>query len=94
MKLSLVIPNTYCVKEGQSICSVSAAFSLPPALLVRENQLKEELYAGQVIRIPACAGNWYVVRGGESKSLLCGSPARFEEKNLTAALYVGQRVLL
>ena len=94
MKLSLVVPKYYRVKQGQTIASVSAAFSLPPALLVRENALKEELYAGQVISIPVREGDLYVVRGGESKTLLCGSPERFEEKNGSCRLYVGARVLL
>lgn len=94
MKLSVVVPRFYRVKRGQTLSAVASAFSLPPCLLVRENGLRGELRPGQVIRLPSCEGNFYVVRGGESKSLLCGSPARFEEKNGTARLYVGQRILL
>ncbi len=93
MKLFLVVPEYYRVKRGQTLCGVAQTFGLPPRTLARENGLTEELFAGQVIRIPPKTGDLYVVRGGESKTLLSGSPQKFEEKN-GKHLYIGQSVLL
>lgn len=94
MKLSLDIPRIYRVKKGQTLSSVANAFQVPPFLLARENALEEEISEGQVLLIGPVRGNAYVVRGGESKTLLCGSPARFEELNGTSCFYIGQRVYL
>ena len=89
----MVAPRCYRVKEGQKLMEIAAAFGVPPRLLAAVNGLEGEPEAGQVLLLPA-AGNVYTVRGGESKSLLCGSPARFFEKNQTHCLYPGQTVLL
>ena len=94
MKLSLVVPKYYRVKRGQTVSSVAEAYGLTPALLARANDLTEEVEEGQVLLIPRAEGNLYTVRGGESKTLLCGSPEKFEQKNGTACLYIGQVVLL
>jgi len=56
--------------------------------------LTEVFLSGQVLIIPARAGNLYVVRGGESKTLLCGSPESFERKNATVWLYPAQEIFL
>ena len=93
MKLSLRQPTLYRVKRGQSLQEIALAFGCTPQLLVARNALTEEPKAGAVLKIPP-AGNLYTVRGGESKTLLCGSPARFEELNGTAHFYVGQLVVL
>ncbi len=89
----IAAPRCYRVKHGQKLCEIAAAFGVPPRLLAASNALMGEPEAGQVLFVPA-AGNLYIVRGGESKSLLCGSPARFFEKNRTHCLYPGQQVLL
>lgn len=94
MKLSLVQPTYYRVKRGQTISSIAKMYGLPPRLLAAHNRLEREAEAGQVLEIPKREGNLYVVRGGESKTLLCGSPERFEEKNGTACFYIGQTVVL
>ena len=94
MKLSLIQPTYYRVKRGQTISSIAKTYNLPPRLLAAKNSLDEEVREGQVLEIPGSSGNLYVVRGGESKTLLCGSPENFERKNGTACFYVGQVVLL
>ena len=63
-------------------------------LLAVYNRLTEEPFFGQVLKIPPAAGDLYTVRGGETRSLLCGSPAVFRQKNGTDCLYIGQTVLL
>ena len=94
MKLSLIQPTYYRVKRGQTISSIAKTYDLPPRLLAFYNNLKGEVEEGQVLAIPERQGNLYVVRGGESKTLLCGSPENFERKNGTQCFYIGQTVVL
>ena len=93
MKLSLRIPKFYRVKRGQTLLEIASVFCVSPALLARENGVKGELCGGEVLHLPP-RGNGYTVRGGESKTLLCGSPQNFLALNGTAAFYPGQKVLL
>ena len=94
MQLKLETPEFYRVKSGQTLIDVARAFRVPVCLLARENGLFEEPCAGQILRIPACGGNEYRVKGGESRTLLCGSPENFSARNGTTALYPTQRVFL
>ncbi len=94
MDLRLIRPLRYRVKRGQTVSSIARTYSLPPALLAAANDLKEEVEAGDILLIPATEGDLYTVRGGESRALLCGSAEKFEEKNGTSLLYIGQTVLL
>lgn len=94
MKLLLEVPVYYRVKRGQTISTIANAYGLPPRLLASFNGLEREVEEGQVLAIPKREGHLYVVRGGESKTLLCGSPESFEKKNGTKWLYVGQIVIL
>lgn len=93
MELLLLKSRTYTVKKGQTLGDVAEAFGVPARAIAAKNGLLKEVEAGQVLVLPP-AGNLYVVQGGESKRLLCGSNASFEEKNGTSRLYVGQTVLL
>lgn len=94
MKLELKASEYYRVKRGQSLWDIAAAFRLPPRIIAACNHLKEEPREGSVLYIPPQNGNLYIVKGGESKSLLCGSVACFEEKNKTKAFYPAQVVVL
>ncbi len=94
MELQRLIPLFYRVKSGQTAAEIARAFSVPIALLARDNGLAEEPCAGQVLRIPQGCGNEYCVKGGESRTLLCGSPENFLARNGTSALYPTQRVFL
>ncbi len=94
MKLILDVPAYYRLKRGQTLADCAAAFGLTPRLLAVYNRLTEEPFFGQVLKIPPAAGDLYTVRGGETRSLLCGSPAVFRQKNGTDCLYIGQTVLL
>lgn len=94
MKLEMKTSAYYRVKRGQSLWDIAAAFRLPPRLIAACNHLNEEPQEGCVLYIPPQDGNLYIVKGGESKSLLCGSKENFEEKNRTKAFYPAQVVLL
>ncbi len=94
MNLKLMTPLFYRVKSGQTLASVARTFHVPVCLLARENNLNEEIFAGQVLKIPQLCGNEYRVSGGESRTLLCGSPETFLARNGTSALYPTQRVFL
>ena len=62
-------------------------------LLAAANGLKEEIFEGQILFLPS-SGNLYTVREGDTKTWLCGSKKRYEEKNGTDIFYLGMKVLL
>lgn len=84
----------YRVKRGQTLTLIAETFCVPAPVIARENALTAEVEEGQVIAVPSERRNLYCVRGGESKTLLCGSAARFSELNATACFYPGQIVYL
>ena len=94
MKLEFSAPEYYRLKKGQSLSDVANALRIPPRLLASFNGLEEEPREGRVLRIPKQNGNLYIVKGGESKTLLCGSPECYRQKNGTEAFYPAQVILL
>lgn len=94
VKLSLIVPAQYRVKRGQTLFTIAETFRIPPRVLAAVNALDGEVREGQVLTIPAERRNLYVVRGGESKTLLCGSPENFEARNRTKCLYPAQVIWL
>ena len=90
--LKTITCKYYKVKEGQTLEGIAAFFCVSPWLLARENGLKSEPRAGQILRIPSMQGNAYTVREGDTKALLCGSDERFEALNGTSVFYVGMSV--
>ncbi len=92
--LKLSRPNYYKVQKGQTIRSVSDAFCVSEWKLVKENGLKEEIYEGQILKIPAECGNRYTVQAGDNKRLLCGSKENFKSWNGTDIFYIGMRIVL
>ena len=85
---------TYRVKKGQTLKDVAEAYSLPCRLIAAFNGLTEEVREGEVVFIPQTEGNLYTVRGGENKTLLCGSREAFLKKNGTNCLYPTQKIIL
>lgn len=92
--LELVRGEYIRARRGQTLGTIAAAYGIPPRVLAAENGLSEEVREGQILRLPREERNLYTVRGGESKTLLCGSPEEFERLNRTARLYPGQKVFL
>ena len=84
----------YRVKKGQTLREISRAFGVAERVLIKTKALFSEVWEGQILRIPACCGNAYTARVGDSKALLCGSEENYREKNGTDALYLGMRVIL
>lgn len=82
----------YKVKSGQSIEEIAAAFSVSPWLLVKENGLTAQPFAGQILSIPDEVGDLYTVQAGDTKTLLCGSDENYAKKNGTDVFYIGMRV--
>ncbi len=93
VELRILERRRYAVKRGQTLCAVAEAFGVPATLLAFENSLLGEVEAGQVLHIPP-ASHLYTVRGGESRTLLCGSEENFFRKNGTRSLFIGQTVAL
>ena len=84
----------YQVKKGQTLREIADYFSVSEFLLVKENGLMEEVWAGQILRIPEERGNVYFVQAGDTKRLLCGSEEEYIKKNGTDIFYIGMRVIL
>ena len=94
MKLQLECTQYYRVKQGQTLAQIARAFSMPPRVLAACNGLFAEPEAGSVLLLPEERRNLYTVRGGESKSLLCGSQEAFKARNGTELFYPAQRIWL
>lgn len=71
---------------------IAGVFSVSAWLLVKENGLTEQPFAGQILRIPSEVGNEYTVQAGDTKALLCGSEEEYRRKNGTDVFYIGMRV--
>ena len=52
----------YRVNEGESVLSVSAKFNVSTAKLIKDNNLKCELYPGQLLYVERTEKNVYVVK--------------------------------
>ncbi len=92
--MKMEIRQYYQVKGGQTLRDIAEAFCVSERLLIQENRLQGEVFAGQILRIPAERGNSFTVQAGQNKSLLCGSEENYRKKNGTDILYIGMRVIL
>ena len=90
----LKIPSIkyYKVKEGQTLGEIARVFSVSPYLLAKDNGLRDQPFAGQILRIPDARGNLYTVRAGDTKELLCGNEENYERLNGTKIFYIGMSV--
>ena len=84
----------YQIKKGQTLRAVADYFSVSEYLLAGENSLSEDVYVGQILKIPQERGNIYFVQEGDSKELLSGSEENYRRKNGTDIFYIGMRVIL
>ena len=92
--LKTVQGQFYQVKEGQSLQQIAEYFSLSPYLLAKVNGLRKEPSKGCILTIPNERGNYYTVKEGDTKALLCGSEENYKKKNGTDVFYIGMRVVL
>lgn len=84
----------YKVKEGQTLLEIAEYFSVSEWLLVKENDLKAPPQPGQILVIPKETGNRYIVREGDTKTLLCGSEENYLRKNGTDVFYIGMKIII
>ena len=84
----------YQVKNGQTLSEIAAYFSVSERAVVKLNHLQTPPNVGQLLFIPKSTGNAYVVREGDTKTLLCGSEENYRQKNATDIFYIGMRVIL
>lgn len=91
--LRLQVNTIYVVKAGQTLWEIAETLGTSAFLLARANDLTEEPFAGQILRVPKERGNLYTVSANDTKALLCGSAENYEKKN-GKAMYLGGRALL
>ena len=84
----------YKVKKGQTLSKVARAFCLSERALAKANNLRGELFEGQILYIPDLSGNAYTATPTDTPALLCGSRENFIKKNGDSCLYPGMRVIL
>ena len=84
----------YRVKEGQTLQEIAEYFSVSPYLLAKRNGLEDMPAEGCLLEIPAERGDYYIVREGDSKLLLCGGAENYRRKNGTDVFYIGMRIIL
>ena len=92
--LQLQWQKIYKVKYGQTLRQVAETFCVAERLLAQENALTEEIFEGQILRIPDTRGNAYTAKPEDTKTLLCGSDEAFVQKNGGSILYPSMRVIL
>ncbi len=86
--------NFFKVKKGQTLSKVARAFCLSERVLAKANNLRGEVFEGQILYIPNLSGNAYTATPADTPALLCGSKENFIKKNGDSALYPGMRVIL
>ena len=91
--LKLKEQKWYKVKRGQTLQSIAKGLNTTAYALVAENSLTEEVYEGQLLRVPETRP-LYTVQAGDDKALLCGSEKAYEKRNGTKVFYPGMRVRL
>lgn len=84
----------HIVRDGQNLRRIAEYYSVSEFLLAKENALTEEPFEGRILKIPEETGNAYIVREGDTKSLLCGSDEAYARKNGADVFYIGMRVIL
>ncbi len=87
----------YRVREGDTLASLCARFSLPPALAAACCGGRFPP-AGALLQLPSAVGRLYTVQAGETLASLCKkfgmSEGEFREKNACSYVYPTQLVLV
>jgi hypothetical protein len=91
MKLTWNTSGWYKVKQGQTIRSIADECGVTAFAIVEKNCLVEELYEGQLIRLPE-PENLYTVQVGDTKQRLCGGEQEYRILNGTDVFYPAMRV--
>ena len=92
--LKLEEKKLHTVKAGQTLRSIARAYQIPESVVVLENGLTGEPYAGQVLILPKKRGDYYTAQAGDTYKLLCGSKENYKQKNGTEILYPQMKVWL
>jgi len=91
MKLTWNTSGWYKVKQGQTVRSLAYECGVTAFAIVEKNGLVEELYEGQLIRLPELE-NLYTVQVGDTKQSLCGGEEGYRKLNGTDVFYPAMRV--
>lgn len=87
----------YRVKKGESIDSVSDKFFIPEYYIIGKNNLKCDLYEGQIILLKK-GGSVYVVKMGETLDKILEkfnlSKENFYNLNYTFTIFPDQKIYI
>lgn len=88
----------YCVRENDTLRSVSEACKVPASVLIACNRLREFPAAGTLLVLPRERGLMYVVRAGDTLASVCAehgmSREEFVRLNGCTYVYPTQRVFV
>jgi len=88
----------YRVDKSDTISSISAKFSLPISVVLKDNNLKSEVCEGDLLVINAREGRRYTVKALEDFCDIAKAfnvdEKRLVEINCTPYVYVGMTILL
>lgn len=88
----------YRVNGGDSVLSLAAKFHVPPAVIVKENNLKEEIREGDVLFICGARGNAYTVQPFDTIESVAArfnvEEERLKELNGVDYIFYGLEVLI
>ena len=88
----------YRVKEGDSVLSLAERFSVPPVLLIKDNNLTEEIQNGDVLFICKTRGRTYTAKPFDTVESVAArfnvSAERLKETNGTDYLFYGLTVVI
>jgi hypothetical protein len=86
----------YRVKKGDSINSIFFNYNLPIFRFIKENNLKDEVYEGQIVVINKTQGKTYLVAPHENVKTVAKKLGVLEseiiEKNKTDYLFYGLKI--
>lgn len=83
----------YRVGQGETVLSLSQKFSIPVCILIKDNALKEEILAGDLLLIKQEQGKTYMVKPTDTLESVCNKFCINEnellEKNGVSYIFYG-----
>ena len=88
----------YRVKQGDTVISLSKKFSVPIGVLIYENNLKRDVFEGDVLFVPKMMGKPYIIKANDNAKTLakefCVSEEELLYKNKSPYFFYGEIIYI
>ena len=88
----------YRVNGGDGLLSIASKFNVPPILIIKDNNLKDEIQAGDVLFISKTGGRTYTAKPFDTMESVAAqfnvSAERLKETNGADYLFYGLTVVI